>query len=116
LPADDCPLIQSKGDHDGLNRTAMGQQGHHKDDQILARPQSMESRTLLDIPPIVATGLGRPSRPSSTDAQRGHLAEMEAVDGQRNGQREQSRAPEQGPEKELPIMHALDATDAQLVN
>ena len=44
LPADDCPLIQTKSDHDGLNRTTMGQQGHHQDDQFFARPQPVEGR------------------------------------------------------------------------
>jgi hypothetical protein len=37
-----------------------------------------------------------------------HLAEMEAHDGQR----EQPGTPEQRPEKEPPIVRALDAADA----
>jgi len=46
----------------------------------------------------------------------GHLAEMIAHDGQRDGQGEQPGATEQSPEKEFPVMDALDAADAQLIN
>ena len=48
--------------------------------------------------------------------QLGHLAEMKAVDGQRDRQREQPGTPEQRPEKEPPVVDAFDAPDAQLVN
>ena len=44
-----------------------------------------------------------------------HLAEMEAHDGQRDGQWEQARTPEQGPEKELPVLDAFNAADPKLV-
>ena len=45
-----------------------------------------------------------------------HLAEMEAIDGKRDHQREETRTPEQGPEKESPVLDAFDAADPQLVN
>ena len=43
-----------------------------------------------------------------------HLTEMEAVDGKCNCHSVEMRTPEQGPEKERPVMDAFDTTDAQL--
>ena len=45
-----------------------------------------------------------------------HLAEMETHDGQCDCQGEQARPPEDGPEKEPPIVDALDTAEPQLVN
>ena len=44
------------------------------------------------------------------------LAEMKAIDGQGDGQREEAGAFEQGPEKEPPVLDAFGAADAELVN
>ena len=46
----------------------------------------------------------------------GYLAKMEAVDGECDRQREQAWTPEQGQEKEPPVLNALNAADPQLVN
>ncbi len=44
---------------------------------------------------------------------RENLAEMKAVDREGNSQRKEPRPPEQGPEKELPIMVPLSADNAE---
>jgi len=52
----------------------------------------------------------------SLDMQLDHLAEVEAVDGKCDREREQARTPEEGPEKEPPVLDAFDAAYTELVN
>jgi hypothetical protein len=47
--------------------------------------------------------------------ERGNLAEMKAVDCERDCQREEARTPEQGPGKEPPVLNAFAAAYTQLV-
>ena len=44
------------------------------------------------------------------------MAEMKAIDCECDREREQARTPEQGPEKELPILDAFNAANPKLVN
>jgi hypothetical protein len=46
----------------------------------------------------------------------GHLAKMEAHDGQRDRQWEQAWTPEQGPEKEPPVLDTFNTANAQLID
>ena len=52
----------------------------------------------------------------SFDMQFSHTAEVEAIDGKCDRQREEPRTMQQGPEEEPPILDAFDAADTELVN
>ena len=74
------------------------------------RPREIELLFICEISPytLLKRKLG--------DVQSCHLAEMETVDCQGDSQWEQSRTPEQSPEKELPVLDAFSSTNTQLIN
>ena len=61
VPAGHCALVEAEGDHDRLNRAAVGQQSGHREDQLLRFVHPVESgalglaeRPCASLPPVAA--------------------------------------------------------------